>query len=207
MVSWDNDWMVDSGYFTCDIELFVLSGQIHIGQFCLGAYTYGFLPAGVRINAWSIKQNTTVLWMPAAYPQFVKASQSLLDAKQHLYIPSLSSEQLPWQSTLTPGFPTGAMRKTLRMDPDGGRSTWLLGCLPQFVLPFSEYHPIPEEEFVLQGSLTTQVGQMTPGCYFWRPAFIPHAPAYTKTGYFALVRGGNPHISHRPWIPPFHASI
>ncbi|MEA5464704.1 DUF4437 domain-containing protein [Leptothoe sp. PORK10 BA2] len=204
LVNWDRAWEIDSGYFTCDIEFFVLSGCIQIGQFCLKSYTYGFFPAGVCIAAWRIEQDTTVLWMPAAYPQFVNGSQSLPDAKQHLYIPSLSSEQLPWQPTLTPGFPPGAMRKTLRMDPDGGRSAWLLGCLPQFVEPFSEYHPMPEEEFVLQGSLTTQAGQMTPGCYFWRPAFMPHAPAYTHTGYFALVRGGNPHVSHRPWIPPFH---
>ncbi len=203
LVSWDQNWEGSSGYFTCDVEIFVLSGRIQIGQFCLGSYTYSFFPAGVCIEAWSVEKNTTVLWMPAAYPHFVKASHHLPNAQYQLYIPSLSSEQLPWQPTLTPGFPPGAMRKTLRMAPEGGRSTWLLGCLPQFVEPFSEYHPIPEEEFVLQGSITSQAGQMTPGCYFWRPAFIPHAPSYTKTGYFALVRGGNPHISHRPWIPPF----
>ena len=204
LVEWTQNSESDSGYFNCDAEIFVLSGQIKIGQFCLGKYAYGFIPEGVCIEAWNVEENTTALWMPTRYPSFVKSLHDAPEANRQLYIPSLSSEQYPWSPVLTPGFPAGAMRKTLRLDPDGGRSTWLLGCLPQFAETFAEYHPIPEEEFVLQGSLTTQAGHMTPGCYFWRPGFIPHAPSYTETGYFALVRGGNPHVSYRGWIPPFH---
>ncbi len=47
LVNWDKGWEIDSGYFTCDIEIFVLSGQIQIGQFCLRSYTYGFFPTGI----------------------------------------------------------------------------------------------------------------------------------------------------------------
>lgn len=204
LVEWIESWRSDPGYFNCDVEIFVLKGAIQIGQLCLGPYTYGFLPEGVCLEAWSIMANTTALWMPVRSPRFTPSMHDAPAARRELYIPSLSSELVPWSPTLTPGFPPGAMRKTLRKGPEGGRSTWLLGCLPQFVVPFAEYHPIPEEEFVLQGSLTTQAGRLTPGCYFWRPPLISHAPAYTETGYFAFVRGGNPHLSYHAWEPPLH---
>lgn len=204
LVKWTHDWDSSSGYFNCDVEIFVLSGQLQIGQLRLGRYTYGFIPEGVCIEAWSAQENTIALWMPGRHPSFVTSLTDALGAKRELYMPSSSSELIPWSPTITPGFPPGAMRKTLRKGPEGGRSTWLLGCLPQFAETVAEYHPMPEEEFVLQGSMTTQAGHMTPGCYFWRPELIPHAPAYTETGYFALVRGGNPHISYHTWEPPFH---
>ncbi len=204
LVEWTQNWEISSGYFNCDVEIFVLNGELRIGQLRLGRYTYGFFPQGVCIEAWSAQENTIALWMPESHPSFMKSLTDAPGAKRELYIPSSSSELIPWSPTLTPGFPLGAMRKTLRKGHEGGRSTWLLGCLPQFAEAFSEYHPIPEEEFVLQGSLTTQAGHMTPGCYFWRPELIPHAPAYTETGYFAFVRGGNPHLSYHAWEPPFH---
>ncbi|MDJ0516396.1 MAG: DUF4437 domain-containing protein [Trichodesmium sp. MO_231.B1] len=202
LVEWTQDWHMSSGYFNCDVEIFVLSGEIKIGQLRLGPYTYGFIPEGVCIEKWSVKKDTKALWMPERQVCFTPSLDDLPGAKRELYIPSYSSQLIPWSATITPGFPPGAMRKTLRKGLQGGRSTWLLGCLPQFLEPFAEYHPIPEEEFVLQGSLTTQAGHMTPGCYFWRPPLISHAPAYTETGYFAFVRGGNPHLSYHAWEPP-----
>ncbi|MGB5709517.1 MAG: DUF4437 domain-containing protein, partial [Waterburya sp.] len=101
LVEWKNNWQSDSGYFNCNVEIFVLSGKIRIGQFCLGKYAYGFIPEGVCIEAWSVEENTTVLWMPHLYPQFMKSSQDLPEAKRQLYIPSLSSEQYSWAPVLT----------------------------------------------------------------------------------------------------------
>ena len=204
LVEWMQDWESNSGYFTCDMEFFVLSGKIRIGQFCLGRYAYGFIPEGVCIEPWSAQKNTTALWMPDRRDSFVRSQQDAPGANRQLYIPSLCSEQIPWSPTLTPGFPAGAMRKTLRQGDDNGSSAWLLGCLPQFATTFSEYHPLYEEHFVLQGSITTDAGHLTAGCYFWRPGLIPHGPAHTETGYFAFVRGGNPHRLYQAWEPPFH---
>ncbi|MEH2359953.1 DUF4437 domain-containing protein [Nostoc sp.] len=203
LVEWMQHWKSDSGYFNCDVEIFVLSGQMQIGQLRLGHYTYAFIPEGVCIETWSVSENTTALWMPERHPIFTKSLNDAPGAKRELYIPSLSSQLIPWSTTLTPGFPTGAMRKTLRKGQvEGGKSTWLLGCLPQFVEPHAEYHPNTEEQFILQGGITTHAGHMTPGCYFWRPPLISHAPAYTETGYFGFVRGGNPHLSYHAWEPP-----
>jgi len=204
LVEWTRTWESDSGYFNCNVEIFVISGEMRIGQLRLGRYTYGFIPEGVCIEPWIAQEKTTALWMPDRHPSFVQSWDDAPGANRQLYIPSLSSELIPWSQTLTPGFPPGAMRKTLRKEPEGGRSTWLLGCLPQFAETSAEYHPIPEENFVLQGSITTHAGHMTPGCYFWRPPLIPHGPTHTETGYFALVRGGYPHAWYHAWEPPFH---
>ncbi|NEP00942.1 MAG: DUF4437 domain-containing protein [Symploca sp. SIO2E9] len=207
LVEWTRNLKSDSGYFNCDLEIFVLMGKIRIGQLHLGRYTYGFIPKGVCIEAWSIQEKTTALWMPASHPSFVKSREDLPGAKRQFYIPSSCSQIIPWSSTLTPGFPLGAMRKTLRIDTDAKKSTWLLGCLPQFAINSAEYHPltVSEEHFVLQGSLATHAGTLTPGCYLWRPGLIPHDPAYTETGFFSFVRGGYPHLSYHGWVPPFHS--
>ncbi|MEH1864497.1 MAG: DUF4437 domain-containing protein [Nostoc sp.] len=202
IVEWTQHWKSDSGYFNCDMEIFVLSGQMQIGQLHLGQYTYGFIPEGVCMEAWSTQENTTALWMPSAEPIFIKSLTDAPGAKRQDYIPSLNSYLIPWSQTLTPGFPPGAMRKTLRADTNIKRSTWLIGLLPQFAETFGEYHPMTEEGFVLQGSMKTQVGLLTPGCYFSRPPLITHAPAYTETGLFALIRGGYPHLSYHAWEPP-----
>ena len=204
LVEWTHNWEGDSGYFNCDVEIFVLSGELRIGQLPLGRYTYGFIPEGVCIELLSAQEKTTALWMPEGRPSFVTSREDAPGAKRQIYIPSSCSELIPWSSTITPGFPPGAMRKNLRKGPDDGSSTWLLGCLPQFATKFAEYHPLYEEHFVLQGSITTDAGKLTPGCYFWRPGLSPHGPAYTETGYFAFVRGGNPHILYYAWEPPFH---
>lgn len=196
LVEWTQNWESSSGYFNCDVELLVLTGELQIGKFTLGRYTYGFIPKGVCIEALSIQENTIILWMPAARASFVKSSCSAAEAKSQDYIPSLNTYHISWSQTLTPGFPQGAMRKTLRIDTEAKRSSWLIGLLPQFKLPYTEYHPLCEEAFVLQGSLSTRAGYMTPGCYFWRPELIMHGPEFTETGFLAFVRGGYPHLTY-----------
>lgn len=204
LVEWTDNWQGDSGYFNYDLEIFVLSGELRIGQMRLGPDTYGFIPQGVCLEPWSAQKKTTALWMPEGHLSFMRSREDAPGAKRKLYIPSLSTQLIPWSSTITPGFPTGAMRKNLRQGSEDGSSVWLLGCLPQFATTFAEYHPLYEEHFVLQGSMTTDAGHLTPGCYFWRPGLISHGPTYTENGYFALVRGGNPHKFYNAWEPPFH---
>jgi hypothetical protein len=118
LVEWTQNWQSDSGYFNYDVEIFVLSGELRIGQLRLGRYTYGFIPEGVCIEPWSAQGKTTALWMPDRHPSFVKSRDDAPGANRKLYIPSLSSELIPWSQTLTPGFPPGAMRKTLRKGPE-----------------------------------------------------------------------------------------
>ncbi|NEP59525.1 MAG: DUF4437 domain-containing protein [Symploca sp. SIO2G7] len=194
LVEWRHNEERDCGYFNCNVEIFVLNGELRIGKFRLGHYTYGFIPEGVCLEPWTVQEKTTALWMSDSRPSFVNSQEDAPGAKRQAYIPCMSSESIPWSSTITPGFPTGAMRKNLRQGLPEGSSVWLLGCLPQFATNFVEYHPLYEEHFVLQGSITTDAGKLTPGCYFWRPGLNPHGPTYTETGYFAFVRGGNPHL-------------
>lgn len=204
LVELPQGWESPSGYFTCDIEVFILKGNVRVGSHRWGRYTYAFIPAGVCTGFWQMAQDTTALWMTAASTKFVSASKNLDNSRLHRYIPSLDTSSIPWGGTITPGFPPGAMRKSLRTDPDVGINTWMLGVLPQWADMRSRYHPVFEETFVLQGSISGNCGTMTEGCYFWRPSHISHGPYYTDTGLLIFVRAGHPFQTHYAWEPPFH---
>lgn len=204
LVELPQGWKNHGGYFTADLEIFILKGELQIGSYQLGCYSYASIPAGVCTGKWRAIQDTKMLWMPAASIQLISASEDLPTAKRHLYIPSLNTFSLPWGGTITPGFPPGAMRKSLRTDPEAAINTWMLGVLPQWADFRSRYHPVFEETFVLQGTITGNRGTMTEGCYFWRPSHIPHGPYHTDTGLLIFVRAGHPFQTYYGWEPAAH---
>lgn len=188
LVNFPAGWSAPTGYFSTDIEVFVLDGHLQIGSYRLKQHSYAYIPAGVCSGPWEAQKVTNALWMPSASPQFIAASEHAPGNRLERYIPSIDSSALPWAGTITPGFPPGAMRKTLRTDPDTGASTWLLGVLPQWRDYRAEIHPVIEEAYVVLGGLTSLCGTMTQGCYFWRPAHIPHGPYASATGALVFFR-------------------
>jgi hypothetical protein len=184
-------WTAPSGSFAAGLELFVVDGALRIGDFSLKRLSYSFAPAGVCLGPWSTSEATHLLWMPAATLTF---SPGTCDgaARPADWIPQLDSSAIPWQPTITAGFPTGAMRKTLRIDPVTGASTWLLGMLPQVSDTRQEVHPTAEEGFLLAGESRSERGLSRPGSYFWRPPFIPHGPFATDVGVLELFRTDGP---------------
>jgi hypothetical protein len=192
LVSFPSGWSVGVGYFSADIEIFVLEGQLQIGPYRLKQHSYAYIPAGVCCGPWKAQSLTNVLWMPSASCQFTVSSEHSNDVHLNRYIPSIDTSALPWSGTITPGFPPGAMRKVLRTDPNTGASTWLLGVLPQWHDNRVEIHPVVEEAYLVIGDMKTPLGAMTPGSYFWRPAHIPHGPFATSTGALIIFRTDGP---------------
>ncbi|MGJ5675991.1 MAG: DUF4437 domain-containing protein [Nostochopsis sp.] len=188
LVSFPTGWSAPVGYFSTDIEIFILDGHLKIGCYRLKQYSYAYIPAGICSGLWEVQKDTTALWMSSATPCFIATSEHRHGARHDNYIPSLDTSALPWSGAITPGFPPGAMRKTLRTDPDTGSSTWLLGVLPQWCDRRVEIHPVVEEAYVVMGEMSTPLGKMTPGCYFWRPAHIPHGPFSTSIGVLIFFR-------------------
>jgi hypothetical protein len=195
-------WTAPSGAFTAGIELLVIDGMVQIGEFALKRLSYSYIPPGIGVGPWSAASPTHVLWMPAGTLAFAPGTQSSGGTRPSDWVPQLDTSALPWQPTVTAGFPTGAMRKTLRIDPVNGASTWLLGMLPQVRDTRQEIHPTAEEGFILLGESKSERGVGRPGSYFWRPAFIPHGPFSTDVGVLELFRTDGPLRTDYVWPEP-----
>jgi Domain of unknown function (DUF4437) len=195
-------WAAPVGRFGAGVEILVVEGVLAIGEYRLKQFSYSYLPAGVAAGPWAAEAGARVLWMPAARLGFEAGADCSTEARLERWIPQIDSSALPWQPTITPGFPVGAMRKTLRIDPDSGAGTWLLGMLPQVRDTRREIHPTAEEAFTLLGESHSERGVSRPGEYFWRPPFIPHGPFYTDVGVLTFFRTDGPLRTDYTWPEP-----
>lgn len=190
------EWEHPPGYLAADVEVFVLEGELQTGTFTLREFSYAFIPSGVNPGPWVSGRGCRLLWMPTAHYPFTSATSHKTDASLHRYVAAIDTYAVPWTSTITPGFPPGAMRKTLRIDPDTGASTWLLGVLPQWRETRREIHPVSEEGYQLLGEMLGNQGRFTPGCYFWRPPHVAHGPFETRTGTLTFFRTDGPLVTY-----------
>lgn len=195
-------WRAPAGSFAAGLELLVLDGPLEVGEFRLGRFNYSYLPAGAAAGPWLAPEGARVLWMPEGRLDFEAGAASRPGTRLGLWIPQIDSSAMPWQPTLTPGFPIGAMRKTMRIDPDSGAGSWILGMLPQVRDPRREIHPTAEEAFTLVGESVSDRGLSRPGEYFWRPPFIPHGPFATEVGVMTFFRTDGPLRTDYIWPEP-----
>lgn len=189
-------WEHPPGYLEADVEVFILEGELQTGPSTLREFSYAFIPSGCNPGSLASRYGCRLLWMPAASYPFTIAAGHRTGTLLQRYIPAIDTYATPWTSPITPGFPPGAMRKTLRIDPETGASTWLLGTLPQWREPRREIHPVSEEGYQLLGEMLGDRGRFTPGCYFWRPPHVAHGPFETRTGTLTFFRTDGPLITY-----------
>lgn len=185
-------WSHAAGYLEAGVEIFVLEGALRTGGVLLREFSYAHIPPGVNAGTLASPDGCRLLWMPDGTHRFTASARHRDGAAVHQYIAAIDTAAIPWAATITPGFPPGAMRKSLRIDPTNGASTWLLGVLPQWKETRTEIHPVSEEAYQLLGEMDTDRGVFGPGCYFWRPPHIPHGPFGTRTGALTFFRTDGP---------------
>lgn len=203
IISLSEGWEAPAGFFAADLELFILSGCLQIGNYRLDKHSYSFIPANNPCGPWQALEDTDILWMPSGSVHYSQQLNTPTASRSLDYIACIQTSAIPWGTTITPGFPPGAMRKQLRIDPATGASTWLLGVLPQWQENRVEIHPVAEEALVISGAITSERGKMDQGCYFWRPPDIPHGPMSTDDGVFIFFRTDGPLKTLYSW-PPNH---
>lgn len=122
---------IPAGRFTADLEIFVLSGAIQVGEWKLGKHCYSFIPAGVRVGPWKVLNGEAaeILWMENGSFQY-QDLQNHPDARISEFIPVLDSKLLPWGKTDTTQF-IQASKKWLRKTANGG-GVWLITLLPHY---------------------------------------------------------------------------
>lgn len=156
-------------------ELFVLGGELSLATDRLAPGSYVYLESGVQEATLRAVDDSLLLVMGederAPGPN---GTWEVIDSEQMHYEPS---------SVI------GLVIKKLRVDPETGDWTWLAGSSPNRVTPRAEIHPTVEEAFLIRGDcLLGGRGEMTPGCYFWRPGMVRHGPIATRKGTFFFFR-------------------
>lgn len=173
------DWSFTTGASPGQsVELFVLAGEIRLGEFALGSGGYAYLPPGHTGTRMASTSGALLLYF-------------LDDADDAAVIQTpliTNSELLDWQTE-----DIGVFVKELRRDPGSGAKTWLRKIDPEAMLPLQKSTQ-NVEGYLVSGSIMYSEcsGGMSgtdaylPGGYFHRPPGAIHAGPETKTASGAI---------------------
>ncbi len=203
LILYPRSWSLDGDRVpSCDEELFVIDGDLVIGERCYGEGAYAYLPAGYPRETMRSDGGAVVLTFFEGAP--VAAASRDYDRSQ--LIEMLDTNAMDWADPSDATLDRGRVRRKVlkHVAPDGGR-TWLLKIDTADGRPFEingiERHPCVEEMLLLEGDMAMTCGTMRAGDYFWRPPMIPHGPMGTRGGFFALFRAKEGRFSTE-WSAP-----
>ena len=168
------DWSFTTGASPGQsVEIFVLAGEVRLGEFNLDSGGYAYLPPGHTGMQMETSNGALMLYF-------------LDDADDGAMIqtPLITNSQIiDWQSQ-----DIGVSDRVLRHDPGSGAKTWLRRIEPLAMLPLQRSTQ-NVEGFLVSGAITysecvdgmSAAGQYLPGGYFHRPPGATHAGPETAT--------------------------
>lgn len=149
------------------VELFILAGDVTLGDVPMTAGGYAWFPAGSRgVNLRTARGALLLYFLVDA------------DAQQVIQTPLVTSSDL---ESWLPGDQPGLSVKVLRDDPGSGARTWLLRVTPEATLPWQRRARILDG-YLLSGRFRDSecvsgkpvTSEYAPGGYFQRPANAVH---------------------------------
>ncbi|MDQ2100533.1 DUF4437 domain-containing protein [Microcoleus sp.] len=175
-----------SGIFTADLEIFILSGKIQIGEWQLGQHGYSFIPAGVKVESWQVlgEEEAEILWMEnGPVPlQYQDAETNHPDARISEFIPALDSKLLPWVN-----IAAGIKKKFLRQHNNGGQ-TWLFVVLPHYDTQYGMIYSYNEEAYALGGYCDLGNYPFAKDHFCYCPSYNTLPREITVDGLFGFAR-------------------
>jgi len=189
---WQN---TSPGYLSTSEEVFVLEGALDLGGRRWGQDCYGWFPPGTVHSSRGAPDGAVALLFYDAEPSWTLGHGFAEgNAAGNGTTVFADAYEMPWKPIEM--RPTqdgwGANEKILRGRPGDDEMT-LLVAFPAHMHPDQwvgpqELHACTEELFLLSGDCLSNIGQMFPGAYFWRPAGIGHGPYGSRGGNLALLR-------------------
>ena len=171
------DWEFTTGGLPDkSIELYVIRGNVQLGDLSLGPGGYAWLPSGTT-------------GIPLATTDGAQLLYFLDDADPDAVIQTplvLNEELVPWQYTRDiAGF--GIAEKVLREDPGSGARTWLRRIEPGATLPW-QTSSTREEGMLLSGDYwhsecvggVPVTNEYLPGGYYYRPSGAVHGGSESR---------------------------
>lgn len=185
-------------HFRCDVEIFVLDGELEVNGIQYGKDTYAYWPSGHVRETTTSENGCVLLALFDGFHQPILGAPSDGHFRSDKLIEKLNVYEMEWLTgeagsvTSKPLSPT-IFTKKLRVDPDTKEQTFLYAALPHHAPPpimkgkFG--HPMIEEVFVLSGEyIFGDTGRMGPGGYCWWRENEMHGPAGSEIGYNLFIR-------------------
>lgn len=178
---------IPAGRFTADLELFVLSGAIQMGEWKLHKHCYSFIPAGVRVGPWKVLNGEAVkiLWMENSRLQHQDLPNHP-EARFGEFIPVLDSKLLSWGKTDTRQF-VESSKKWLRKTANGG-GVWLLTILPHYDGRQAMIQSYNEEAYGLAGCCDIGDYRFAKDHFGYTPSFSTVPRHISEDGSLFFVR-------------------
>ena len=208
-------WRGPDGPLTADEEIYVLDGELHLGNEIHAADSYAFLPAGWARTDARAPTGATVLSFFSARP----VAGPVLACDDRL-VRKIDLTDGVWDGEFDrfglASMSSRARMRVLRDDPATGENTYISAITPFRHGERAERHPVVQEFFLLAGELGGNTGMMQAGAYCFRPEMVAHGPYGTRTGALIIFRslGGAQATfwedappydftpSHAPVLPP-----
>ena len=173
------DWSFSTGASPeMSVEIYVLAGDIRIGEFLLDAGGYAYLPAGTSGVRMASERGALMLYFLDDH-----------DPAAVIRTPIISdSDLLPWNAE-----DVGVFYKDLRSDPGSGARSWLMRVGPEAIVPFRQSNQAVEG-YLLEGAITWTecvsgepgAGDYLAGGYFHRPPGAVHGGPGSATASGAV---------------------
>ncbi len=186
----------DGGHLSSDLEIFLLQGDLRLGENQLRRGSYAFLPKGLVLDTAESNDGFTALWMSAGACDLSSDPELAAACRSERRVGPVNVNTVEWQPTPDyPGRPReeampGLHVRILRTDPDTGAYTLMTHHESGWSDPRLEAHETWEELVLLQGDyLMGETGMLTSGSYIFRPGEKPHGPQATRGGAVWFCRG------------------
>ncbi|HEX9710963.1 MAG TPA: DUF4437 domain-containing protein [Actinomycetota bacterium] len=164
----------EAGYHMADTEWYVLEGEIAIGDQVLGKGGYLHAPKGMVVPRTQAKEGTRILLYREYGDWGFEPTTRRADWASEQDLTVLDTEATPWEAVDKPGPKPGLMIKMLHRNPDTGFYSRLIWAKPGWDDHRLAHHPCYEEAYTIWGSMVYNFGDLTPGTYFFRPAWMKH---------------------------------
>ncbi len=183
-----------TGYHASDMEIFVLTGAVKIGDRRFTDRCFTYVPAGVSYGPVSVEKETMALWFFDGDASFTASTASRPEAAVDRRVEFKSFYEEPWEAAVEIGFSKapGIFMKILKRLPNDGPMTWIAGSFAGRPPRKYEAHPTAEEAWLLEGEFNLaeclpegfMIRHLTEGNYFYRPPHIRHiGPASGSQSY------------------------
>lgn len=196
MMRYPKGWVLDKPHINdSDEALFVLEGSLSVNGIEYTKGSYAYLPAGMpRTNMHSTNGGTVLTCYEGEHLNYYN------DAPPGFYKPErlikhIKTDELKWEKPEHPElecFTSGALRKTIRVDPVTGDTTWLLKVTADDPKKVTKrrvaIHGAVDEVFVIDGEISTPHGVMKTGAFTWRLPGRVVGPLGTRTGFTIICR-------------------
>lgn len=166
------DWQFTTGASPgMSVEIFVLDGEIRLGDLTLQSGGYAFVPSGSTGMSMSTRDGAVLLYFNDETNPSSVIQTPLIQ----------SSTLLEWQPVSTEMSDIGLSVKELRADPGSGARTWLLKVDPIAAQSWRQ-SSVTREGYLVSGSYRTSeclqgesvTEDYLPGGYFYRPPAAVH---------------------------------